>query len=83
MTFNWQPMVEWIKPGLNGFLNALLIILPSAFIVRTLFDVVIYYTKDEQERQQSPLSRRIKGNLSWFIFAMSISIILKIIGVSI
>lgn len=83
LQFNWGELLAWIKTPLDGFANTLLIILPSAFFVRTIFDVVVHFTKDEQERQQSPLGKRIKGNLGWLLFGFSISIILKVLGIAI
>lgn len=82
INFDQEAFVELFKSPLNSISNACILLVPTFFFVRTAFDVIKYYAQDEQERQQAPLQRRIKQNILWMLFGLSLGIILKIFGLS-
>lgn len=82
-SFNQQEFINLIKSPLNSLANACIILLPTFFTISTVVEILKYYAKDEQERQQATLQRQVKKNIMWLLVGVSIGLILKIFGLAI
>lgn len=73
-------MTDLIKEFTVPITNICLIVIPILGILACLYNGVIWFTKDEEEREQKPLGRSIKKILLLTFVLEALPALLKIFG---
>lgn len=73
---------EFVTAYTTPFINFLLWLVPIGATIAILVSVVIWFGKEEAEKEQRPVSKTIKMILFWAVIAESVMVILKVVGLA-
>lgn len=80
--FSLDEALSYAQQYTDPMSNFLMIMAPSVAVISTGVSLVTWMLKDEDERERSPFTKKVKNIVIACVIFFSIGVILKIFGVS-